>query len=164
MQHSFTFSDYTGISETIFRNNFGIIPAALFKSKYEWLKVGEIYSDPKIYLNDLGEQNKVYSTRSNCTSACQIGYQLFYLFMVSDSIIALNANKEIRLSTTRIRVTVFRVWGEPNVWNFESGSISFLFQKSKMSATFRACYNHGVWIYLTCVFKQSLFYFSKRIE
>lgn len=52
MQHSFTFSDYTGISETIFRNNFGIIPAALFKSKYEWLKVGEIYSDPKIYLND----------------------------------------------------------------------------------------------------------------
>lgn len=109
MQHSFTFSDYTGISETIFRNNFGIIPATLFKSKYEWLKVGEIYSDPKIYLNDLDEQNKVYSTRSNCTSACQIGYQLFYLFMVSDSIIALNANKEIRLSTTRIRVTVFRV-------------------------------------------------------
>lgn len=77
MQHSFTFSDYTGISETIFRNNFGIIPAALFKSKYEWLKVGEIYSDPKIYLNDLDEQNKVYSTRSNCTSACQIAISYF---------------------------------------------------------------------------------------
>lgn len=142
MQHSFTFSDYTGISETIFRNNFGIIPAALFKSKYEWLKVGEIYSDPKIYLNDLGEQNKVYSTRSNCTSACQIGYQLFYLFMVSDSIIALNANKEIRLSTTRIRVTVFRVWGEPNVWNFESGSIVFCSKKVK-------CLQHFVLVIIT---------------
>lgn len=46
------------------------------------------------------------------------------------------------------------------MWNFESRSIVFV-PKSKMSATFRACYNHEVWIYLTCIFKQSLFYFSK---
>lgn len=47
--------DYIGILEIIFWNNFGIILVILFKLKYEWFKVGEIYSDFKIYLNDLDE-------------------------------------------------------------------------------------------------------------